>query len=95
MTRPIAKLLVPINKIQYRLYDDPDSDKRNEYMMNVENNTIYDEKLVFKNNRKIFSLRGDVLKMITNYKFNKTDSPDAKLIIDFVDEVRFSYTCSR
>ena len=29
-------------------------------------------------------MRSDVLKLITDYKFNTTDSPDAKLIIGFM-----------
>ena len=34
--RPIAKLLVPTNKSQFRLYDDPDSDIWNDYVTNGE-----------------------------------------------------------
>ena len=33
LSRPIAKLLVPKNKSQFRLLDDPDSDKWNHYKM--------------------------------------------------------------
>ena len=51
--------------------------------------TIYGDKLVFKNSGKIFTLRGDALEMITGYKFNTTESPDAKLIIKFMDEMHF------
>ena len=51
--------------------------------------TIYGDKLVFTNSGEIFNLRDDVLKMITDYKFSATDSPDAKLIIDFMDEICF------
>ena len=51
--------------------------------------TIYDDKLVCKNTGKVFTLKGDVLKLFTDYKFNTTESPDAKPIIDFMDEMRF------
>ena len=49
--------------------------------MNVEKVTINDDKLIFENSGKTFTLRGDVLKMITVYKYNATDSSDVKLII--------------
>ena len=57
--------------------------------MNGEKVTTCEDKLVFKITGKIFTLSGDVLKMITDYKFNRRDSPDAKLIIDNMDEIRF------
>ena len=57
--------------------------------MNKEKITINDDKLLFKKGVKKFSLRGDVLKKITDYKFNTTDSPDAKLIIDIMGETQF------
>ena len=94
LIRPIAKLLVPTNKSLFRLYDDPDSDNWKDYEMNGEKVTIYDEKLVFKNSGKTFTLRCDVLKKITDYKFNTTDSPDAKLIMDFMDAMHFDIRSS-
>ena len=57
--------------------------------MNGEKVAIYDDKLVFEINGRIFTWKGDVLIMITDYKFNTTDSPDAKLINDFTDEIHF------
>ena len=57
--------------------------------MNGEKLTLYNEKLVFKNSVKIFTLRVDVLKMIDDFKFNTTDSPDAKKTIDVKDKIRF------
>ena len=33
LIRPIAKLLVPKNKNQFRLLDDPDSDKWDKYIL--------------------------------------------------------------
>ena len=89
MIRPIAKFLLPTNQSQFRLRDDLDSAKWNDFVMNGEKVTIYDDKLVFKTSGKIFTLRGDVLKMITDYKFITTDSRDAKLIIDFMEEMHF------
>ena len=57
--------------------------------MNREKITIYDDKLVFKSSGKSFTLRGDVLKMITDYKFETTGSPDTKLSRFFMDEIHF------
>ena len=57
--------------------------------MNGEKVTTCDDKLVFKNSGKNFTLKGEDLKMISDYKFITTDSWDAKLIIDSLDEIRF------
>ena len=86
---PKEKLLVLTNGSQFRLYHDPDSDKWNDLVMNGEKVTKYDDKIFFKNSGKIFALRGDVLKLNTDDKFNTTNSPDGKPIIEFMDEIRF------
>ena len=57
-------------------------------MMTGEKVTIYKDKLVFKSSGKIFTLRVDVLKVITEHKLNTTHSPDPKNIIVFIDEMR-------
>ena len=87
LIRPIANLLVPTKKSPSGLNDDLDSKNWNDYKMNEEKVTIYDDKIVLQNSGKIFALRGAVLKMNTYYKFKTTDSPDAKLIINFTDEM--------
>ena len=63
---PIAKLLVPSHKSQFRLHDGSDSDNRNDYIKNRQKATIFDNKIDFKNSGKIFTLIGDALKMITD-----------------------------
>ena len=55
----------------------------------LEKFTIRDHKIVFENSVEIFTVRGEILKTITDCKLNTTDSPDAKLIIDFMDEMHF------
>ena len=57
--------------------------------MKGEKVTIYVDKLVFEHSGEIFTLRGDVLNMITDYKDNTTDSRDAKQVIGFMHEMRF------
>ena len=47
LIRPIPELLVPKNRSQFRLLDDPDSDKWNDYKTNREKITLYDDKLPF------------------------------------------------
>ena len=61
LIRPIAKLLVPINKSQFRLNDDPDSDNWNDYVMNGQKVTIYDNKILFRDTNVVFTLEGDLL----------------------------------
>ena len=66
LIRPIAKLLVPKNKSQFRLLDDLDSDKWNDYKMNGENFSLYDDKVVYRDSGVVFTLKGDFLSMITD-----------------------------
>ena len=47
LIRPIAKLLVPKNKSQFRLSDDSDGDNWNDYKMNREKVSLYDNRLIF------------------------------------------------
>ena len=61
----------------------------------MERRTTHDDKLVLKNSGKIFTLRGDVLKMLTDYKYNSADSPDARIIIDIMEEMQFDLHARR
>ena len=85
----MTKFLVPSNKSQFLLYDDPDFDNWKIYIMNRENVTTYDDKLVSRNSGEVSTFRGGVLEMITEYKFETTGSLDAKLIVDFRVETHF------
>ena len=90
LIRPIAKLLVPKNRSQFRLIDDPDSDNWKDYKMNGEKVTIYDDQLLFRDTVVVFTLKREILLLITDYDFNKTESPDAKQLIHFLDEMHFN-----
>ena len=46
LIRPMAKLLVPKNKRQHRLLDDPEKNKWNDYEMNAGKVSLYDDKLL-------------------------------------------------
>ena len=79
LIRPIAKLLVPEKRNQFRLNDDPDNKNWNEFLMKKEKKVrIYDDKLLFTDTAVIFTLKEDLITMITDYDFNKKDSPVAK-----------------
>ena len=56
--------------------------------MSGEKLTLNGNKLVFKNILNIFTLRGDVLKIITDYKLNTIGLTDAKMILDCLDKFR-------
>ena len=64
LSRPIAKLLVPENKSQFRLLDDPDGDNCNDYKIHGEKVSIYDDKILFRETGIVFALQGDFLSMI-------------------------------
>ena len=57
--------------------------------MQREKVTIHDEKLLFRDTGVVFTLKRDILSIITDYDFNKTNSPDAKQIFDFLVELNF------
>ena len=44
---PIANLLVPTNRSHFRLYDDPEIDNWNDYIMHGLKVTLFGDKLVF------------------------------------------------
>ena len=56
--------------------------------MHGEKLTIYGGKLFSRDTAVVFTLEGDILSIITDYDFIKTDSPDAKQINYFLDEIR-------
>ena len=69
------------------MVDDPDSDDWNDFLMNKEKVRVYDDKLGFRDSGVVFTLKRDILSMINDYDFNKTNSPEAKQIINFLDEM--------
>ena len=50
---------------------------------------LYDDKLLFRDTGVVFTLKGDILSMITDYDFIKPESPDAKQFISFLDQMYF------
>ena len=70
LIRSIAKLLVPKNKSQFRLVDDLDSDNWKDYKMHGGKVTIYHDKILVRDTGVVFTLKGDILSMITDYDLN-------------------------
>ena len=89
LIRPIAKLLVPKSKSQFRLTDDPGSHNWNDYRMNGGKVSLYDDQLLFRDTGVVFTLRRDIFSMMTDYDMNKTDSPDPKHFVNFMDGMHF------
>ena len=53
-------------------------------------NSLYDNKLVFRDAGVVFTLEGNIFSMTTDYDFNKPESLYAKQIINFLHEVHFN-----
>ena len=80
------------NKSQFRLRKDPNSTKINDFLIHrgipV---TLFSNMITFRDSNRSFKLEGDLLKLITNHKFNAGHSspPDKKLIYEFVKEMNY------
>ena len=80
------------NKSQFRLRKDPNSTKLNDFLIHgTIPVTIFSNMIVFRDSNKSFRLEGDLLKVITNYKFNVDHSnpQNKKLIYQFAKEMKF------
>ena len=80
------------NKSQFRLRKDPNSTKINDFLIHrgipV---TLFSNMITFRDSNKSFKLEGDLLKLITNHKFNAGHSSpqDKKLIYEFAKEMNY------
>ena len=80
------------NKSQFRLRKDPNSTKMNDFLIHgTVPVTIFSNMIVFRDSIKSFRLEGDLLKVLTNYKFNAdhSSSQDKKLIYEFAKEMNY------
>ena len=80
------------NKSQFRLRKDPNSTKMNDFSIHgTIPVTIFSNMITFRDSNKSFRLEGDLLKVITNYKFNVDHSnpQDKKLIYEFAKEMKY------
>ena len=88
----LVNLFKPENKSQFRLRKDHNSTKMNDFLIHggipV---TLFSKMITFRDTNKSFGLEGDLLKLITKYKFNADHSSpqDKKLIYEFAKEMNY------
>ena len=71
LTSSLVEVFKKDNKSQFRLKKDPNSTKLNVFLRHgTIPVTIFSNMIVFRDSNKSFRLEGDLLKVITNYKFN-------------------------
>ena len=90
LTTSLVEVFKKDSKSQFRLRKDPNSSKMNNFL--IHGNipvTIFSNMITFRDSTKTFRLEGDLLKVITNYKFNVDHSSpqDKKLIYEFAKEM--------
>ena len=92
LTTSLANVLSLENKSQFRLRKDPNSTKMNDFLIHrgipV---TLFSNMIIFRDSNKSFKLGEDLLKVITDYKFNADHSSpqDKKLIYEFAKEMNY------
>ena len=89
---PLSKNTNPENASQFKLVKDPSSNRLNDLKINKTIPiTLYGNMLTFRDKGKELELTGDLLKMITNSKFNVdiASLSDKKLTYDFAKEMHF------
>ena len=89
---PLSKITNPENSSQFKLVKDSSSNRVND--LKIHNSipiTLYGNMLTFRDTNKQFELKGDLLEMITNSKYNVNlaSLADKKLMYDFAKEIHF------
>ena len=89
---PLSRITNPDNASQFRLVKDSSSNRVNDLKINKTIPiTLYGNIITFRDTNKQFELKGDLLEMITNGKFNVdlASLSDKKLMYDFAREMHF------
>ena len=89
---PLSRITNPDNTSQFRSVKDHNSNRVNDLKINKTIPiTLYGNMLTFRHTNKQFKLKGDLLEMITNSKFNVdlASLSDKKLMYDFAKEIHF------
>ena len=92
LTTSLVEVFKKDNKSQFRFRKDPNSIKLNDFSIHgTIPVTIFSNMITFRDSNKSFRLEGDLLKLITNYKFNADHSSpqDKKLIYEFAKEMNY------
>ena len=92
LTTSLVEVFKKDNKSQFRLRKDPNSTKLNDFL--IHGNipvTLFSKMITFRGSKKTFKLEGDLLKVITNYKFNvdHSNQQDRKIIYEFSKEMNY------
>ena len=88
----LSRITNPESSSQFKLVKDPSSNRVNDLKINKTIPiTLYGKMLTFRDTNKQFELKGDLLEMITNSKFNVdlASLSDKKLMYDFAKEMHF------
>ena len=89
---PLSRITNPENASQFKLVKGSSSNRVNDLKINKTIPiTLYGNMLTFRDTNKQFELKGDLLEMITNSKFNVdlASLSDKKLMYDFAKEMHF------
>ena len=89
---PLSRITNPENSSQFKLVKDSSSNRVNDLKINKAIPiTLYGNMLTFRDTNKQFELKGDLLEMITNSKFNVdlASLADKKLMYEFAKEMHF------
>ena len=89
---PLSRRTNPENSTQFKLVKDPSSNRVNDLKINKTIPiTLYGNMLSFRDTNKQFELKGDLLELTTNSKFNVdlASLSDKKLMYDFAKEMHF------
>ena len=92
LTTSLVEVFKKDNKSQFRLRKDPNSTKMNDFLIHgTIPVTIFSNMITFRDRNKTFRLEGDLLKVITNYKFNvdHSNQQDRKIIYEFAIEMNY------
>ena len=92
LTSSLVEVFKKDNKSQFRLRKDPNSTKMNDFLIHgTIPVTIFSNMITFRDSNKSFRLEGDLLKTLTNHKFNADNSSqqDKKLIYEFAKEMNY------
>ena len=92
LTTSLVEVFKKDNESQLRLQKDPNSTKLNDFLIHgTIPVTIFSKMITFRdsNSKKTFKLEGDLLKVITIYKFNVdlSNQQDRKIFYDFAKEM--------
>ena len=95
----LVYLLINLVKLehtsQFKLVKDPNSNRvKNLLIKKIIPVTLYDNLLIFRDSNTKFNLKGDLLKIITNYNFNtdRHQPQDWKLMIQYAKQMKFDET---